>query len=398
MKINLAVFFGCCSTEHEVSIISAVQAMLSMNAEKYNIIPVYVTKNGEMVTGEALLDIGEYKNMPALMKKVKPVSFNRENDRVMMRYVGGMFAKKSIAIDVAFPVVHGTNCEDGTIQGFFEFLRLPYVGCDIISSAVGMDKAIFKDVLSAAGLPVIPCVRFYSREFFENRESMLDRIEKEIGYPVIVKPANLGSSIGITKASDRAKLDDAINTACSYADKILVERAIVGLREINCSVLGDYDECMASVCEEPVACDDILSFGDKYIRSGKDGGKSKGMASLSRKIPADIPKEKTEEIQKLACDIFKAIGGCGIARIDFIMDTADGDRIYANEINTIPGSLSFYLWKENGIAYSDLLDRAIDLAFRRERKKQSLNFTFQSNILAGVGDLAGTKGSKGSKM
>ena len=397
MKINLAVFFGCCSTEHEVSIISAVQAMLSMNTDKYNVIPVYVTKDGEMVTGDALFEIKEYRNMPALLKKVKPVSFFRRGGKVLMLEDGGVFKKKPLSIDVAFPVVHGTNCEDGTIEGFFEFLRLPYVGCDIISSAVGMDKAVFKDVLSAAGLPVIPCIRFYSREFFDNREAMLSRIEKEIGFPVIVKPANLGSSIGITKANDSFALDEAINTACSFADKILVEKAIVGLREVNCSVLGDYDECEASVCEEPVASDDILSFENKYLEnSGKQG--SKGMASLSRKIPADISPEKTEEIKKLATDIFKAIGGCGIARIDFIIDTNDGDRVYANEINTIPGSLSFYLWKESGISYPVLLDRAIDLAFRRERKRKSLNFTFQSNILSGVGDLKGTKGSKGAKL
>ena len=397
MKINLAVFFGCCSTEHEVSIISAVQAMHSIDRNKYNVIPVYVKKNGEAVTGDALFDIEQYKNLPTLLKKVRSVSFCRENDTVLMRCSGGAFRKKDVRIDVAFPVVHGTNCEDGTIQGFFEFLRLPYVGCDIISSAVGMDKVFFKDVLSAAGLPVIPCVHFYSRDFFENRDALLDRIEKEIGYPVIVKPANLGSSIGIKKADNRTVLDDAINAAANFADKILVERAVTGLREINCSVLGDYDKCESSVCEEPVACDEILSFEDKYVRGNKSGGASKGMSSLSRKIPADITKEKTEEIRTLACDVFKALGGCGISRIDFILDTEDGDRVYVNEINTIPGSLSFYLWDATGLPYGALLDRAIELAFRRERKKASLNFTFESNILAGI-SLGGSKGSKGSKM
>ncbi len=398
MQINLAVFFGCCSVEHEVSIISAVQAMHSMNREKYNVIPVYVSKNGETFTGDALFDIKEYKNLPALMKKIKRVTFSRENDSVVMTLAKGGFSKKSTRIDVAFPVVHGTNCEDGTIQGFFEFLRLPYVGCDIISSAVGMDKAVFKDVLASAGLPVLPCIRFYSREYFSSKNQIIERIEKEIGLPVIVKPANLGSSVGISKAKTREELENAIDLACSFADKILVERAVCGIREINCSVLGDYDECEASVCEEPFMNDDILSFDDKYLGGGKNQGASKGMTSLARKLPADISEEKAEEIRELSKSIFKALGGCGIARIDFILDTEDGDRVYANEINTIPGSLAFYLWEATGIKYPQLLDRAVDLAFKRQRNRSSLNFTFESNILSGVGNLSGGKGSKGSKI
>lgn len=398
MQINLAVFFGCSSVEHEVSIISAVQAMHSLNREKYNVIPVYVTKDGVTVTGKALFDIKEYKDLPALLKKVKPVSFAREEGGVMMRPTGARFMQKAQRIDVALPIVHGTNCEDGTVQGLFEFLRLPYVGCDIISSAVGMDKAVFKDVLAAAGLPVLPCIRFYSREYFQQREEILDRIENEIGLPAIVKPANLGSSVGITKASDRAALADAIDLACSFADKVLVERAVTQLREINCSVLGDYDECISSVCEEPIMHDDILSFEDKYLGGGKKSGGSKGMTSLSRRLPAEISDEKSEEIRTLSCKIFKAIGCTGIARIDFIMDTGDNNKVYANEINTIPGSLAFYLWEATGINYPQLLDRAVDSALRRQRKRESLNFTFSSNILSGVGDLSGSKGAKGAKF
>ena len=397
MQINLAVFFGCCSVEHEVSIISAVQAMHSINREKYNVIPVYVTKDGETVTGDVLFDIEEYKNLPALMKKVKKVTFTRDNARVVMNFLEGVFKKKPVQIDVAFPIVHGTNCEDGTIEGFFEFLRLPYVGCDIISSAVGMDKAIFKDVLMAAGLPVLPCVRFYSKEYFHKKDEILAKIEKEIGLPCIVKPANLGSSVGISKAVTKEELLSAIDNASSFADKILVERAVTGIREINCSVLGDYDECEASVCEEPIMHDDILSFEDKYLGGGKKTGGSKGMTSLSRKLPAEISDEKAEEIRTLSKDIFKALGGSGIARIDFILDTEDGDRVYANEINTIPGSLAFYLWEASGVKYEELLDRAISLAFKRKRTRDSLNFTFESNILAGAHDLSGAKGSKGSK-
>ncbi len=395
MLINVAVFFGCCSVEHEVSIISAVQAMHSVDRTKYNVIPVYVTKDGVMMTGDELFDIEKYKNLPSLVKKLRAVTLVRDGKDVVMKSFGAF--KKPQRIDVAFPIVHGTNCEDGTIQGLFEFLRLPYVGCDIISSAVGMDKVIFKDVLRSAQLPVLPCVSFYSREFFENREDILNKALDKIGLPAIVKPANLGSSVGITKVDTKEALDEAITLACSFADKILVERAIIGLREINCSVLGDYDECIASCCEEPIMHDEILSFEDKYLGGGKQqSGGSKGMSSLSRKLPADIPEEKSEEIRELSCRVIKAIGGSGIARIDFMLDTNDGDRVYVNEINTIPGSLAFYLWEQSGIKYTELLSRAIDLAFKRKRKQQSLNFTFESNILSGV-SLGGAKGAKGAK-
>lgn len=397
MKINLAVFFGCRSVEHEVSIISAVQAMASMNREKYNIFPVYVTKDGEMLTGEVLFDIENYKDIPALSKKCRAVTFIRRDGKVFMSDIksGFLGSKKEIAIDVAFPIVHGTNCEDGTIQGLFEFLDLPYVGCDVISSAVGMDKAVFKDVLKRHNLPVLSCITFYAREYAEDKDAIAERIIEEIGLPAIVKPINLGSSVGISKASDKNALLDAIDLAVSFADKVLVEKAVTSLREINCSVLGDSDECIASVCEEPFMTDEILSYEDKYTGGGKKSGSSKGMASLSRKVPADLDQKRTEEIKDLACKIFKALGCCGVVRIDFMIDTAT-DTVYANEINTIPGSLSFYLWQPAGVPYTELLDRMISLAFRRQRKKEELTFTVDTNILAGV-NLGGSKGSKGSK-
>lgn len=394
MKTNVAFFFGCCSVEHEVSIISAVQAMNACDREKYNIIPVYVTKQGEMVSGDSLFVIEEYRDLPQLLAKCKKVTFVRDGDAVYMKTLGKkkLFEKtEDTVIEVAFPVVHGTNCEDGTIQGYFEYLRLPYVGCDILSSAVGMDKAVFKDVLKTAGLPVLDCVCFRAREYQADKEAVAGQIAEKIGYPLIVKPANLGSSVGITKVNTVEELDDALTLAFSFADKVLVEHAVTAIREINCSVLGDTDSCRASVCEEPFMNDDILSYDDKY----KGGGKSKGMASLDRKIPADLSPERSDEIRKLACDIFKAIGASGVVRIDFILDK-DTDRVYANEINTIPGSLSFYLWKATGLGYKDLLSELIDLAFKRARKRENLTFSIDTNILSGVS--FGTKGAKGSKL
>ena len=396
MKINIAVFYGCRSVEHEVSIISAVQAMRAINREKYDVTPVYVTKEGEMYTGDCLFSIEEYRNLPELFKKCDKVYFIRNGENVVMKYENsGLFSKKKERnIDVAFPIVHGTNCEDGTMQGYFEYLGIPYVGCDILSSAVGMDKAVFKDVVKRAGVPVLDSIEIRAREYTLNKEAINERLIKEIGLPLIVKPVNLGSSVGITKVSEEGKLDEAISLAISFSDKVLIEKAINNLREINCSVLGDADSCEASVCEEPFMNDEILSYEDKYLGNSKSGA-SKGMASLGRKIPAELSDERANEIKELACKIFKCMGANGVVRIDFMIDK-DTDTVYANEINTIPGSLAFYLWEASGVKYSELLDRMIELAFKRQRNRDNLTFTIKTNILSGVA--FGSKGAKGAKM
>ena len=397
MKTNVAFFYGCRSVEHEVSIISAVQAMRAVDREKYDVTPVYVTKDGEMYTGNCLFEIEEYRNLSELLSKCQKVNFLRENGAVVMtEQTKKMFQKpKSVRIDVAFPVVHGTNCEDGTIQGFFEYLNLPYVGCDIISSAVGMDKAVFKDVLKSAGLPVLDCICIRAKEYLTDKQKFQDEIEEKIGFPLIIKPVNLGSSVGISKVNTKEQLDDAVMLALSFTDRILAEHAITSLREINCSVLGDADECTASVCEEPFMNDEILSYEDKYMGNSKNGGQSKGMASLGRKIPADLSEEKAEEIRSLACKTFKSIGANGVVRIDFMIDT-ETDKVYANEINTIPGSLAFYLWEASGIKYPELITRLIDLAFKRQRSRNNITYTIDTNILSGVS--FGSKGAKGAKM
>ena len=397
MKTNVAFFYGCRSVEHEVSIISAVQAMRAVDREKYDVTPVYVTKEGEMYTGNCLFEIEEYRNLSELLSKCQKVNFLRENGAVVMtEQTKKIFQKpKSVRIDVAFPVVHGTNCEDGTIQGFFEYLNLPYVGCDIISSAVGMDKAVFKDVLKNAGLPVLDCICIRAKEYLTDKQKFQDEIEQKIGFPLIIKPVNLGSSVGISKVNTKEQLDDAVMLALSFTDRILAEHAITSLREINCSVLGDADECTASVCEEPFMNDEILSYEDKYMGNSKNGGQSKGMASLGRKIPADLSEEKAEEIRSLACKTFKAIGANGVVRIDFMIDT-ETDKVYANEINTIPGSLAFYLWEASGIKYPELINRLIDLAFKRQRSRNNITYTIDTNILSGVS--FGSKGAKGAKM
>lgn len=392
MKINLAVIFGGKSVEHEVSVISAVQAMASLNKEKYNIIPVYMTKSNEFYTGQQLFDINSYKNIPELLTNCTECILVRSEGKVsLIRQKMKKFGSNHISdIDVVFPIVHGTNVEDGALQGYIQTLDIPYVGCDVLSSAIGMDKFAMKILLKEAGFPVLDCCRFSDFEA-ENIDKCLDEVEAKFSYPVIVKPINLGSSVGISKASDRRSLENSIEESFQFADRILVEPAIVKLKEINCAVVGDSEEAEASVCEEPVQCDEILSYNDKYVAGDKSGG-SKGMATLKRKIPAEITAEQEEFIRRTAVEAFKYLGCCGVTRIDFMIDMED-NKVYLNEINTIPGSLAFYLWEPKGVKYTELLDRLINLALKRYRKNEKINYSFETNILS----MGGSFGAKGSK-
>ncbi|MDE5583017.1 MAG: D-alanine--D-alanine ligase [Ruminococcus sp.] len=391
MKINMAVIFGGKSVEHEVSVISAVQAMASMNKEKYNIIPVYMTKQNEFWTGEKLFDINSFKDIPEMLKECTSCVFVRSEGKVqLIRQKMKKFGSNHISdVDIAFPIVHGTNVEDGALQGYLQTLDIPYVGCDVLSSAVGMDKFVMKILLKDAGFPVLDCCRFSSFET-DRIEECADKVESKFSYPVIVKPINLGSSVGISKAHDRQSLIDSMDNAFEFSDRILVEPAVVHLKEINCSVVGDSESAEASVCEQPVQQDEILSYKDKYV------GGSKGMASLKRKIPADITKEQEEFIRKTAVEAFRYLGCGGVTRIDFMIDM-DTDKVYINEINTIPGSLAFYLWEAKGVKYSELLERMIQLSLKRYRMSEKINYSFDTNILA-MGGSFGAKGSKGSKM
>ena len=394
MKTRVAMIFGGKSVEHEVSVISGIQAILSMDTDKYEVIPVYMTKKNEMYIGEDIGNIEAYKDINALLNKSQRVIMVNENGRVkLMPFPFKKFGKNiETEIDIAFPVVHGTNVEDGAFQGYLKTLGIPFVGCDVTASAIGMDKFIMKAVLKEGGVPVLDA-KLYTLSDYADMAALLDSVEKEIGYPAIVKPVNLGSSVGISVAKNRIELTNSIDDAFRYATKVLVEHAITRLREINCAVLGDENEAIASECEEPLHTEDILSYEDKYVSNAKGGG-SKGMASVSRKIPAEISAELREEIRKMAVRSFKLLGCNGVARIDFMIDE-ENDRLYFNEINTIPGSLSFYLWEPVGVPYKELLTRMIDLCLKRSRQEESLTFTFDTNILNSA-SFGGSKG--GSKL
>ena len=390
MKTRIALLFGGRSVEHEVSVISGIQAYMSIDRDRYDVTPVYMTKESDFYVGEDIGDIKSYRDIPALLKKSRRVILVRDSEGVYFtQYPAPKLSKAyKLPVDLIFPVVHGTNVEDGALQGYFKTLGVPFVGCDVCASAIGMDKYIMKTVLKDNDVPVLDGT-VYTLADYEDVDSLLEKIEGRYGYPVIIKPVNLGSSVGISVAHDKNELIDSIDDAYRYASVILAEHAISNLREINCAVLGDENHAEASECEEPMHTEDILSYEDKYV-SGAKGGKSQGMASVTRKIPADISNELRERIRDTAVRAFKALRCNGVARIDFMIDNDNGE-LYFNEINTIPGSLAFYLWEPLGKPYKQLITDMIELALKRARQDAALTFTFDTNILQGA-TLGGTKG------
>lgn len=382
MKTVVGVFFGGRSTEHEISIISANQAINAFNPDKYEIVPIYISKEGRWYTGENLLTLSNYRNIPDLLNKVR---------EVYMRPVYGDFNLYSVkkplfgsdivkTLDLAVPVLHGTNVEDGRFEGVLETIGLPYAGCNTLASANGMDKITMKMILRADGIPVVDYVWFTDRRWAAERDEIIARVEKELGYPVIVKPADLGSSIGIGAAHDRAQLIEKVDNAARFSRRLIVEHMVTALREINCAVLGDADEYETSVLEEPIKADEILSYGDKYM-----GG---GMHAAKKKIPAELPADLEKECKCLAGETFRVLGCHGVSRVDLIVD-GDTGKAYVNEINTIPGSLSYYLWEAGGLSFEGLMDRLVKLALKRRRDSESKTFTFSQNIFAMGGGAKG---------
>jgi D-alanine-D-alanine ligase len=304
-------------------------------------------------------------------------------------------------VDIVFPVLHGGSGEDGGLQGLCETLGVPYVGSGVMGSSIGMDKEVSKLLGRQAGIPVVEFVAIREAAWADREAEWLDRCESELGWPVIVKPARLGSSIGIARATDRASLDAAIEEAYRYDGKVVVERAVRELREINCSVLGDPDQAVASVLEEPVSSDAVLSFRDKYLKQdakGRSGGSkarpSEGMASLERVIPAPVDQAETDAIRDLAVRVFRTFECAGVARIDFLREGSTG-AVYFNEINTIPGSLSFYLWEPSGVPFPRLVDRLLEIALRQHHERTARVRSYAVNLLS-ERDLGGLKGAKGS--
>lgn len=399
-KMNIAVIFGSRSCEHDVSIISALQLMEAAKTAGYSVTPVYISREGLWYTGDALFSIETFREFNPMGKGVTrvnlDVSANAGDLWAWPPQRAGLFAKVPAPIahiDVAIPVLHGLHGEDGTVQGLLEMANIPYASSGVLGSAVGMDKIAMKQILRGAGYPVLDSVWLTRDQLKNGREAVIEKIEREIRYPAFVKPAALGSSIGVSKADNREELERALDLAASYDRRILVEVGINNPVEINCAALGYGEDVRTSVCEMPVPStgDKFLNFFEKYLRNaGTKGESSRGMKSLSRVVPAPIGEELTGRIQQMTKEIFKLLDCRGTVRIDFILD--ENDVLYVNEPNTIPGSLAFYLWQECGVSFGQLVETMVQDALRAHADKNMNVFAYDSTILQKVA--AGAKGSK----
>lgn len=394
-KIQLGVMFGSRSCEHEVSIISAVQLMRAADRQLYDVIPIYISKKGEWFTGDALFEISAYTPFDESRKGVMRVNLDITSGSgalTRLEHGKGLLGKDREVIvarlDCVIPVFHGMHGEDGTIQGLLELCNIPYASSGVGASAMGMDKVYMKQYFRGAGFPVLPSSWFLRRAWEEDPKAVMDRIEKELPYPVFVKPASLGSSIGVTKAKDRAALEESLKLAFEFDRKVLVEQGLENPLELNCSVLGYDGKAQASEIEMPISGGDLLTFMDKYLA----GGSTKGMASLKRVLPAPIEPELRDKIRTLSVDIFNDMDCKGVVRIDYMYDAAS-DGLYITEINTIPGSLAFYLWEACGMPYSRLIDEMVRCAMEAQKDKDDSNYAYSSDILSSI-SLGGKAGSK----
>lgn len=390
-KLTVAVIFGGRSVEHDVSIVTGQQVIRALDPELYEVIAVYITRDGRWFTGEPLKVIENFTNEITSIRDVVPtlLSPSTQHHGLILNPVSGRFQRSEVKrLDVIFPTIHGTHGEDGTLQGLFEMADVPYVGCGVLGSALGNDKALTKQVLRQAGVPVVDDVVFTRAEWQNDSEAILARINAAFSYPVFVKPVTLGSSIGVSRVQDAAMLRATIEVATTFDRRIIVEPAVVDCQEINCAVMGDDTGVKSSVLEQPKSWAEFLSFDDKYMHGGE------GMKSAERIIPAPLSPELTKRIQDMAAKVFTALQGRGTARLDFLVR---GDDVYLNEINTMPGSLALYLWSEMGMSNRDVVNRLVKLAQDAYAEKRRTSFDYQSNLIKMTAQRGGLKGLKGAK-
>ncbi len=393
MDKNIVVAFGGRSPEHEVSVLTAMQAIAALKDTGYNIVPLYISKAGRWFTGNHLLNLENYQNLGQLQEHAIPCSFGHDdlgNPVLLETEKSGFFSSpEKHVIYALIPAFHGSEGENGAFQGICETYNIAYAGSGVFASSVAMDKFKTKILCRAYDIPVVDEVCFYEKTWNENQEDILKQIAA-FSYPVMIKPATLGSSIGVKKASNEDEVIEAVEMAFRYDECVLVEQSVEPLTEINCSVLGNGDQKRTSVCERPVGKENILSFADKY--QNEDGGE-KGMASADRVIPADIPDEQRDKIQELSLYIFSLFEAAGVARLDFLINKETGN-IYFNELNTIPGSFSFYLWEEDGMNMKELMLEMIEIALKEHGKKAGRIRSYDTNLLSEKA----TRGIKGLKQ
>lgn len=404
---RVGVIFGGRSVEHEVSVITAAQAMAALDRERFQPVPIYIAKSGRWYTGERLLDLDAYRDPETLVAGAEPVMLSTDPDRSgLVRQErrstggGGLFRRGGdrggpdlVPLDVVMPLVHGSHGEDGTLQGLCELADIAYCGSDVVASGLSMDKVLGKAVLRNAGLPVLDDLTVTRSRWRADSDGVRAEVAARFGWPVFIKPMCLGSSIGVSRVGASTELTTAMEVAAAYQDRILVEPAQDGIVEVNCAVLGDAGGARASVCEQPVSAG-VLSYEDKYLQGGKadprSGAKARdGMGGARRLIPAPLEAVLSERIQATAVAAFLAINASGVARVDFLVRPERGEVIL-NEINTIPGSLSFYLWEPVGLPFPALCTELIDIAQRRHIEKQASTYSIDSWLLH-ANPLAGGK-------
>ncbi|MCQ2454209.1 MAG: D-alanine--D-alanine ligase [Clostridia bacterium] len=395
-KIQLGVIFGSRSCEHEVSVISGVQLARAADREKYDVWPIYIARDGRWYTGEKLLDIKTYTNFDPFAKGLRRVTLDLtagSGALICYEQAKGLLAKGVTPVtltrlDCVIPVMHGLNGEDGTLQGLLELANIPYSSSGVAGSAIGMDKIMMKQFFRGHGFPILPDTWALRSEWKKDPDMVIRRVEENLPYPVFCKPACLGSSIGVSRADNREKLKEALELAFSYDRRVLIEKGLDKPVEVNCSVLGYDDEVAASVTEMPTTSGgDFLDFADKYLSTGA----SKGMASLKRVMPAPVGDKMIARIEDVSKRVFRAMDCKGVARIDYML--TGEDELYITEINTIPGSMAFYLWNESGLPYPKLIDKLVEYARRAWEDKNENDYAFTSDILNGV-VLGGKKGGK----
>lgn len=392
--IKVGVIFGGESVEHEISIITAVQAMNYIDTKKYEIVPIYMSKERLWYTGDALRKMETYKDLTNIKNLAVEVTLTRRGNEFILQRKTGLFNKVEKRIDVAFPIVHGKGAEDGALAGYLDLLGIPYVGPSILGAALGQDKVVQKQVLRDSNVPVVDFTWFYDHEYKDDEKKILKDI-KELGYPVIVKPARLGSSVGISVAKNEKEVISSIEEAIEYDKKIVVEKVVENLKEVDCAVLGNSENMECSLIGEVLTDNDFLTFEDKYIGEGGKCKKApqKGNGKLSNsssKIPADLDDEMNEKIYDIAKRAFRSLSLRGVTRFDFLINTKTKD-VYVNEPNTIPGSLAFYFYTPKGKKYPKLLDELIKEAIKTYKDNEKKTTSFESNVLE---TFDGSKGSK----
>ncbi len=394
MVKNIGVFFGSGSPEHDISIITAQLIIAGLKGLNYQVTPIYITKQGKWMIGG---DLGNMKLFTDGSKKVEDDKKYSEYYLDLEESVGKMVFKRkglmgsSITIDLAFPALHGSYGEDGTIQGLFEMFGIPYVGCDVASSALSMDKALTKMMFEEHHIPTTKFFYFYKQDWEKNKQVILDRAKNQFQWPLFVKPVHLGSSIGIGKVKnqDLKDLENKIEVALHYDNKVVIEEGVENVTDTTCCLIGN-SEPIASVLQESVFNSDMFGFEEKYL-SGGGAQLGKGQGSLV--IPARLDAEMAVAIQNAAKEVYKALGCSGIARVDFLVNKTAG-KFYANEVNPLPGTLYHHLWKASGIELDHLLQKLITFAEEKYEEKRKINFTFESSVLT---QLRGSK-LKGSKL